>query len=76
MIIAFMLTGIVTGIAGVAVTLLAGWGILAAIAAYIGAGMIGSLLCLLATMPFGRGSGTPPGTAVRRGIVSADRAIA
>ncbi len=60
MVLAFLLTGIVTGLGASAAVLFAGWGLLAAAGAYAIGGMLGTLLCILATYPFGTDPGDPP----------------
>ncbi len=64
MIVAFMLVGIVAGIGSATAAFLAGWGLLFAFLAYVLGGMGGTILGVLATLPFQRGPGNPPHAAV------------
>ncbi len=60
MVLAFLLIGFITGLGASAAVLITGWGILAAVGAYMLGGMIGTLICILVSYPFGSDPGTPP----------------
>lgn len=57
MMVALLMFGIVSGLGSSAFALLSGYGILAAIAAYVLGGMGGMIVGILATLPFAGGSG-------------------